>query len=107
MLISHFQVTLIPFASLCFVCLLQEIFPNEFTSGDGKPGREINFIFFLFHLHKVLEACAQLCLTCIMGKPVFGVSNEVQHKLGYTTTDNGWRLDISDLGRRGMVLSME
>ena len=35
----------------------------------------------------------------IMRKPVFGVADQVQHKLGCTTTEDGQRLEISDLGR--------
>ena len=30
----------------------------------------------------------------------------VQHKTGCTATEDGQRLEISDLGRRGIVLSM-
>ena len=41
-----------------------------------------------------------------MRKPVFGVSNQVQHKPGCTATEDGKRLEISDLGRRGIVLSV-
>ena len=40
-----------------------------------------------------------------MRKPVFGVSDQVQHKLGCTTTEDGKRLEISDLGNRGIALS--
>ena len=39
-------------------------------------------------------------------KPVFGVSDHVRHKAGYTTTKDRQRLEISDLGSRGFVLSM-
>ena len=41
-----------------------------------------------------------------MKKPVFGVSDQVRHKPGCTTTEDGWRLEISDLGSRGIVLSI-
>ena len=34
------------------------------------------------------------------------VSNQVQHKPGCTATEDGWRLEISDLESRGIVLSM-
>ena len=36
-----------------------------------------------------------------MRKPVFGASDQVRHKPGCTTTEDGWRLEISDLGSRG------
>ena len=42
---------------------------------------------------------------CRVGrKPVFRVSDQVQHKLGYTATEYGQRLKISDLESRGIVL---
>ena len=34
------------------------------------------------------------------------VSDQVRHKPGCTATEDGWRLEISDLGSRGIVLSM-
>ena len=42
-----------------------------------------------------------------MRKPVFGVSDQVPHKLGCTATKDGKRLEISDLGSRGIVLSVK
>ena len=41
-----------------------------------------------------------------MTKPVFGVSDKVRHKLGCAVTEYGERLESSDLGSRGIVLSM-
>ena len=38
-------------------------------------------------------------------KPVFRVSDQVQHKPGCTITEDGKRLEISDLASRGIVLS--
>ena len=40
-----------------------------------------------------------------MRTPVFGVSEQVRHKLGCTTTDDCYRLVISDLGSRGIVVA--
>ena len=40
-----------------------------------------------------------------MRKPVFGVSDQVQHKPGCTGTEDGQSLEISDLGSRGIILS--
>ena len=34
---------------------------------------------------------------------MFGVSGQVRHKLVCTTTEDGFRLEISDLGSRGIV----
>ena len=38
-------------------------------------------------------------------KPVFGVSDQVQHKQGCTAKGDGSRLETSDLERRGIALS--
>ena len=46
-------------------------------------------------------------MSLVVIKPVFRVSDLVQHKLGYTTTEDGWRLEISYLGSRGIVLCSE
>ena len=37
-------------------------------------------------------------MSLVARKPVFGVSDQVRHKPGCTTTEDGWRLEISDLG---------
>ena len=39
-------------------------------------------------------------------KPVSGVSVQVRHKPGCTTTEDDLKLKISDLERRGIVLSI-
>ena len=41
-----------------------------------------------------------------MRKPVFGVSNWVQHKPGCIATEYDKRIEISDLESRGIVLFM-
>ena len=38
-------------------------------------------------------------------KTVFGVSDQVRHKPGYTTKEDDKRLEILDLGSRGIELS--
>ena len=40
-----------------------------------------------------------------MRKPVFGVSNQVGHKLGCTATEDDWKLEILDLDSRGIGLN--
>ena len=40
-----------------------------------------------------------------MRKPVYRVSDQVRHKLGCTASGDSLRLEISDLGRRGIALS--
>ena len=44
-------------------------------------------------------------MSLVVRKPVFGVSDQVRHKPGCAATENGQRLEISDLGR-GIVLSV-
>ena len=39
-------------------------------------------------------------------KPVFELSNQVLHKLGCTTTEDSWRLEMQNLGSRRIVLSV-
>ena len=46
-----------------------------------------------------------LYLSLVARKPVFGISNEVWHKPGCATTQDGLRLEILYLGR-GIVLSI-
>ena len=41
-----------------------------------------------------------------MRKPIFGVSDQVRHKLGCTVTEDGKMLEILDLENRRIVLSM-
>ena len=45
-------------------------------------------------------------MSLVVRKPVFGVFHQVPHKPGCTATDDGWRLEISYLGSRGIVLSV-
>ena len=40
----------------------------------------------------------------VVRNPVFGVSDQVQHKPGCAFTEDDERLEISDLARRGIVL---
>ena len=39
------------------------------------------------------------------GKTNYVVSEQVQHTLACTSTEKSWKLEISDLSRRGIVLS--
>ena len=41
-----------------------------------------------------------------MRKSVFGVSDLVRHKPGCAVTEDGYKLEISDLDRSEIVLSM-
>ena len=42
-----------------------------------------------------------MTLSSVARKPVFGVSDKVRHKPGCAATEDGWRLEILDLGSRG------
>ena len=48
----------------------------------------------------------KFCIGCIVRKPVFEVSDHVQHYLGCTAIEDVWRLGISDLESRGIELSL-
>ena len=43
-------------------------------------------------------------MSLVLRKPVFGISDQVPHKRGCTATEDGKKLEISDLERRGIVL---
>ena len=45
-------------------------------------------------------------MSLVVRKPVFGVSEQVPHKPGCTATEDVKRPEISDLGSRGIVLSV-
>ena len=45
-------------------------------------------------------------LSLVVRKPVFGVSDLVRQKPGCAVTEDSKRLEISDLGSRGIVLSV-
>ena len=47
-----------------------------------------------------------IIMSLVLRKPVFGVSDQVRHKPGCTATEDGEKLEISDLGSRGIVLSV-
>ena len=43
--------------------------------------------------------------SCVTKTSIFGVSEQVRHKPSYTAAEDDERLEISDLGKRGIVLS--
>ena len=45
-------------------------------------------------------------MSLVVRKPVFGVSDQVPTQTGPTAIEDGQRLEISDLGSRGIVLSV-
>ena len=59
------------------------------------------------HIHSWTSTTkeAKQNLSLVVRKSVFGVSDQVPHKSDCTATD-GCRLEISDLGSRGIVISM-
>ena len=75
-------------------------------------------IIIIFFVHFKLRSNNIICITVsylgselcqmslVVRKPVFGVSDQVRHKLGCTTTQDGLIREISDLGSRGIVLAM-
>ena len=58
---------------------------------------------------RLLRAFVFKCLdsmSLVVRKPVFVVSDQVRHKPGCTATEDGQRLEISNLVSRGIVLSV-
>ena len=45
-------------------------------------------------------------MSLVVSKPVFGVSDLVPHKPGCSVIEDGKRHETSDLGSRGIVLSV-
>ena len=45
-------------------------------------------------------------MSLVLRKPVVGVSDQVRHKPACTATEDGQRLEISDLGSREIALSV-
>ena len=45
-------------------------------------------------------------MSLVLRKPIFGVSDQGQHKRDSTATKDGKRLEILDLGSRGIELSI-
>ena len=45
-------------------------------------------------------------MSLVLRKLVFGVADQVRHKPGCTVIENDQRLEISDLGSRGIALSV-
>ena len=56
----------------------------------------------LLHQQIQSESHKKKYMSSVMRKPVFRVSARVQHKPGCTAREVGLRLEISDLGSRGM-----
>ena len=54
----------------------------------------------------ILVQTYQVYMSRIVKKSVFGVLDQVPHKPGCAATEDGERLEISDLGSRGIVLSV-
>ena len=65
----------------------------------GQPSEQLA-------LKRYSATSIELKMSLVVRKPAFGVSDMVPHKLGCTASEDGWRLEISDLESRGIVLSM-
>ena len=55
-------------------------------------------------VNNILDLFLSDNLSLVLRKPVFGVSNQVRYKPGCAATKYSQRLEISDLGNRGIVL---
>ena len=84
--------------------------PNIAFKINTQPGQRIQLVRGPAQVgggqQKIFILQVQYNLSLVVRKPVFGVSDQVQHKPGSAVTENAQRLEISDLGSRGIVLSV-
>ena len=52
------------------------------------------------------DKIACLHMSLVLRKPVFEGSDQVRYKPGCTAIEDGYRLEISDYGSKGIVLSV-
>ena len=64
------------------------------------------FMFYVYMCIQYFSERSNPDLGLVVRKPVFGVSEQVRHKPGCTATKDDYRLKISDLESRGIVLSV-
>ena len=76
----------------------------EFTT--KQKSQSLSFqLYLVIYAANSYDTC--IChMRLVVRKPVFGVSDQVPHKPGCADTEDGERLEISDLGSRGIVLSV-
>ena len=80
----------------CRVCLV------DFAGGDRLKTLPCCHIYHVECIDEWLKVCH---LSRDARKPVFGISDQVRHKPVCAVSENGKKLEISDLGRREIVLS--
>ena len=74
---------------------------------EMKLGTVKRWLFGHFDRHNSVFHCTLENMSLVLRKPVFGVSDQVRHKPGCTATEDCYLLEISDLGSRGIVLSVQ
>ena len=79
----------------CWRCSRISLYAKRQFPKDGVRGVGLHL---LYSGMKIFELCHE--------KTNVLVSDLVRHKPGCTATEDGWRLEISDLGSRGIVLSV-
>ena len=100
--ITHMCLTL-----LFFVCLfgLRLCIPiNNLFSFSKQQRCRPSCIYTWSDITQCCSIIARCLLSLVVRKLFFWVSNQVQHKPGCIATEDGQRLEISYLGRRGFVL---
>ena len=55
-----------------------------------------------FLMKQLIKEAVKNKMSLVVRKPVFGVSDQVQHKPGCPAIEDDYRLEISDLGSRGI-----
>ena len=84
---------------LQYYCSLQ----NESVKQDFEATAEAVIRTLDIAMRKVRNIIIKK-MSLVTRKTVFGVSDQVRYKPAYTVTEKGWKLEISNLGRRGMIL---
>ena len=77
------------------------------VSDDNPLAQNLHSLHFLSAPQTIFapRSSASFQMSRVVRKPVFVISDQVQHKLGCATTEDDLRLKISDLASRWIVLS--
>ena len=95
--LCHTLINIMPRYELCH--------KNFFSFAAAKNKRTDQLCYE--QVNSALVFCCIDNMSQVMRKPVFGISDQVRLRPVRTATKDGQRLEISDLGRGGIVLSMQ
>ena len=64
-------------------------------------------LFWVYPGHVIAFKCDCFHLSLVTRKPVFGVCDQVRRKPVCSATETSWRLEISDIETRGIIISRQ